>query len=148
MLFVGVETEIYYYPVTENLNSSVLFGSANIDWYDVPAYHGQMLVLRLIHSIGYVPALLLVAVVFAAWVFAAVKIYQTQSASPFWRSLAYYLALFFIVETTINIVGNLNMIKNVMATNIMPFSTNGALWVLFVAFLYACYKVVNNKALN
>lgn len=137
----GLDIELYYYPVAENLNSSVLLGSANANWYDVPAYYGQMTVLKLIYNVGYVPALLLVMVVFSAWVFAASKIYHAQNVNRFWQQLAYYLALFFIVEAVINVFGNLNIIESVMTTNLMPFSSNGALWVLFIAFVFACWKM-------
>lgn len=143
IFFGGLETQLYYYPVAENLNSSVLLGSANANWYDVPAYYGQMTVLKLIHNVGYVPTLLLVMAVFSAWVFAASKIYQAQNVNRFWQQLAYYLALFFIVEAVINVFGNLNIIESVMTTNLMPFSSNAALWVLFIVFGFACWKMQN-----
>lgn len=141
VFFSGSSTDRFYYPVVENLHNSALFDSSTEAWRDVPAYYGQMTVLKLIHNVGYVPALLLVGLVLGAWIFAAIKIYQAQNANRFWQQLAYYLALFFIIEAVINVLGNLNILKTVFTTNIMPFSSNGGLWVLFIAFGFACWRM-------
>ncbi|MBS9783390.1 MAG: hypothetical protein KGV46_02430 [Pasteurella sp.] len=143
LLFGGSNTDIIYYPVKTNLDNSVLFGASPIDWIDMPAYHGQMLILKLIHIIGFVPALFLAFFALSIWVFMAVKIYCLKNMNKFWQSLAFYLSLFFIVEGIMNILGNVTVLKSVMSTNLMPFSSNAGLWVFFIAFGIAYWKIRN-----
>ncbi len=141
------QTHLIDSPFEENLHNSVLFGSAIKDWIDVYPYsyydYGQRLILKLIHTIGFIPALFVAVAVLSAWVFMAMRIYRLKNVNKFWQSLAFYLSLFFIIEGLINILGNVNVLKGVMRTNLMPFSSNAGLWMFFIAFCIACWKIRN-----
>lgn len=131
----------YTQGVAKNLSNSVLLGAANADWYHIGSGLERLFFLKLIHSIGYIPAFLLIALLLSVWIIAVVKIYRFQAAHPFWQSLAFYLGLFFIIETVAHILSNLNIFQTPVPTSAMPFSNEITLWVLFIAFGFSSWKM-------
>ncbi len=146
-LFCTPTSQMCFVQIQQNLDAGSLFGAANTPWIEIPMDHGQFFFLKLIHSLGYIPAGMFAAIVMGAWIFAWIKLYRSKPGQrTFQRLFAMTMAMLLLVFAIWDLFINLGICCDQIVTGIMPLSTNGALWVLFMGFCVACISQLKSSA--